>query len=77
MPEPKVNAETEIGKSKTRKPRVVKPKPTNYDQALAIAQGLNLEDKAALVKELKRQLTSEGDTLLAQAKAAAQILEGI
>lgn len=57
--EPAVTAETNIGEAKTRKPRVVKPKPTNYDQALAVVSDLNLEDMGALCEELMKRISAE------------------
>lgn len=59
----------------TRKPRA--SKKLNYDQVLSQAQALSLGDKAELVKELKRQITSETTQLRASVDEAVKATEGI
>lgn len=77
MAEPKVNAETNIGEKKTRKARQVKPKPTNFDQALAFFSTLSFTEKGELVKDLKGQMAAEHKARQEAAKESEQVLEGI
>lgn len=77
MAEPKVTAETNIGAAKTRKPRVVKAKPTGLQQAFTLARSLSMQDRATLVKTLRDELFADRDKKNVEAKEADALVEGI
>lgn len=72
---PVVQADTDISGKQNRK--ASQPKPMNYDQVLAQAGALNLNDKTELVKELKRQINSEVSDLQTSAAKATELTKGL
>lgn len=70
--EPIIDAETEIGKKKTRQPKEIP-----YDELKAAAMSLPISDRATLAKELKASVLAENEKHQEKAKELQSLAESL